>query len=148
MNAADEGYGGDWSRRSGQSEHSKALAVMPRTLEIFDMAGVAESIVEKANRVTWAVVVPHGHTLARIHFSPEETPYHYVAMVPQDVTEKVLAEELRRKGGAVEYQTTFVTAVEKDGCVSATLDRRASAFRSSPRLWLVAMVRIARCGIS
>ena len=26
--------------RAGQSEHSKALAVMPRTLEIFDMAGV------------------------------------------------------------------------------------------------------------
>jgi NADPH-dependent dioxygenase len=112
--------------RSGQSEHSKALAIMPRTLEIFDMAGVAEPIVEKANRVTWAVVVPHGRTLARIRFTPEQTPYPYVAMVPQDVTEKVLAEELRRKGGAVEYETVFVSAVEKDGHVSAILDRKGA----------------------
>jgi 2-polyprenyl-6-methoxyphenol hydroxylase-like FAD-dependent oxidoreductase len=109
---------------SGQSEHSKALAVMPRTLEIFDMAGVAKPIVEKANRVTWAVVVPHGRTAARIHFTPEETPYPYTAMVPQDVTEKVLVEELRRKDGAVEYETVFISAVEKDGHVSATLDHK------------------------
>jgi hypothetical protein len=27
-----------------QSEHSKALAIFPRTMEIFDMAGIAESI--------------------------------------------------------------------------------------------------------
>ncbi len=110
--------------RSGQSEHSKALAVMPRTLEIFDMAGVANPIVERANRVTWAVVVPHGRTLARIRFTPGDTPYPYVAMVPQDVTEKVLAEELRRKGGVVEYDTTLVSAAERDGRVSATLDRK------------------------
>jgi 2-polyprenyl-6-methoxyphenol hydroxylase-like FAD-dependent oxidoreductase len=45
-------------------------------------------------------------------------------MVPQDVTEKLLAEELVRRGGAVEYETSFVTAVERDGRVSATLDRK------------------------
>jgi 2-polyprenyl-6-methoxyphenol hydroxylase-like FAD-dependent oxidoreductase len=45
-------------------------------------------------------------------------------MVPQDVTEKILVQELRRKGGAVEYDTTFVSAVEQDGYVTATLDRR------------------------
>ena len=30
--------------RSSQSEHSKALAIFPRTLEIFDMAGIVGSI--------------------------------------------------------------------------------------------------------
>ena len=29
---------------ASQSEHSKALAIFPRTLEIFDMAGLASSI--------------------------------------------------------------------------------------------------------
>jgi oxygenase len=28
-------------RRAGQSQHSKALAIFPRTLEILDMAGLA-----------------------------------------------------------------------------------------------------------
>jgi 2-polyprenyl-6-methoxyphenol hydroxylase-like FAD-dependent oxidoreductase len=38
--------------RSRQSVHSKALAVMPRTMEIFDMAGVADPFLQCANRVT------------------------------------------------------------------------------------------------
>jgi len=110
--------------RSSQSEHSKALAIFPRTLEIFDMAGVAQTFLEAANRVTWVAVVTHKRQLARIGFTPEGTPYPFVAMVPQDVTEKLLVEELRRKGGAVEYETTFVSAVQNENHVRATLERK------------------------
>jgi hypothetical protein len=45
-----------------------------------------------------------------MRFAPEESPYPFVAMVPQDVTEKLLVEQLRDKGGAVEYETSFVSA--------------------------------------
>lgn len=110
--------------RSGQSEHSKALAIFPRTLEVFDMAGIAAPFLEAANRVTWVAVVAPDRHLARIRFMPKETPYPFVAMVPQDVTEKLLLAELRRKGGAVEYDTTFVSAVRHDGYVSAVLDQK------------------------
>lgn len=110
--------------RSSQSEHSKALAIFPRTLEVFDMAGVVSPFLETANRVTWVAMVAHQRQLARINFTPEETPYPFVAMVPQDVTERLLVEELRRKGGAVEYDTTFLTAVQQDNHVRATLDRK------------------------
>ena len=110
--------------RSGQSEHSKALAIFPRTLEVFDMAGIAAPFLEAANRVTWVAVVSQNRHLARIRFTPAETPYPFVAMVPQDVTESLLFAELRRKGGAVEYDTTFVSAVQHDGYVSAVLDQK------------------------
>lgn len=110
--------------RSSQSEHSKALAIFPRTLEIFDMAGIAAPFLEVANRVTSVAIVTHGRTLANMSFKPEESPYQFVAMVPQDVTEKLLVEELRRKGGAVEYDTTFVSAVDQGDFVSVTLDRK------------------------
>src|SRR5215467_237939 len=110
--------------RASQSEHSKALAVMPRTLEIFDMAGVAAGFLEAANRVTWVALVDTSRTLARMSFTPEESPYQFVAMVPQDVTERLLVEELRRKGGAVEYETTFVSAVQDEEHVGATLERK------------------------
>jgi 2-polyprenyl-6-methoxyphenol hydroxylase-like FAD-dependent oxidoreductase len=110
--------------RSSQSEHSKALAIFPRTLEIFDMAGIAAPFLETANRVMWVAVVAHQRQLARISFTPAQTPYPFVAMVPQDVTERLLAEELRRQGGAVEYDTTFVSALQHDGHVSATLDHK------------------------
>ena len=110
--------------RSTQSEHSKALAIFPRTLEIFDMAGLVGPFLEKANRVTSVAVVSHGRTLAHMHFAPEESPYPFVAMVPQDVTEKLLLEELRRKGGDVEYNTTFVSASEQGDTVNVTLNRQ------------------------
>lgn len=109
---------------SAQSARSKALAIFPRTLEIFDMAGLAGPFLEKANRVTSVAVVTHGRSLAHMRFAPEQSPYPFVAMVPQDVTERILVEELGRRGGAVEYETKFVSAVEEDGGVSVTLDQK------------------------
>ena len=113
--------------RSGQSKHSKALAIFPRTLEIFDMAGLVGPFLEKANRVTSVAVVAHGRNLAHMRFTPEESPYPFVAMLPQDVTERLLVEQLRRRGGAVEYEATFVSASEQGERVSVTLDRKGEA---------------------
>src|SRR4051812_3194356 len=110
--------------RASQSEHSKALAIFPRTLEIFDMAGLVAPFLDMANRVTAVAVAAHGRTLARVPFAPKETPYQFVAMVPQDVTERLLVEELRRKGRAVEYDTSFVSAVQHDDYVGVTLDQK------------------------
>jgi 2-polyprenyl-6-methoxyphenol hydroxylase-like FAD-dependent oxidoreductase len=110
--------------RSSQSEHSKALAIFPRTLEIFDMAGIVTPFLETANRVTRVAVMHHDHRLADINFEPNESPYSFVAMVPQDVTERLLLENLRRKGGQVEYETKFISAEQDDGAVNVTLQHR------------------------
>jgi 2-polyprenyl-6-methoxyphenol hydroxylase-like FAD-dependent oxidoreductase len=115
--------------RSAQSEHSKALAIFPRTLEIFDMAGLVGPFLEKANRVTSVAVVTHGHTLAHMRFTPEESPYRFVAMVPQDVTERLLLEHLLRAGGVVEYETTFVSAIEQGDHVSVVMDRKGEPIK-------------------
>ena len=106
-----------------QSQHSKALAIFPRTLEIFDMANVVGPFLDLANRVTSLAIIAGEHQLGHMAFTPEDTPYSFVAMVPQDVTEKLLVEELQRRGGKVEYETTFVSAVERDGYVAATLEQ-------------------------
>jgi 2-polyprenyl-6-methoxyphenol hydroxylase-like FAD-dependent oxidoreductase len=110
--------------RASQSEHSKALAIFPRTLEIFDMAGLVGPFLGMANRVTSLAVASHGRTLAHMRFAPKETPYPFIAMVPQDVTERLLVEQLGRKGGAVEYETSFVSAVQHHDHVSVTLDQK------------------------
>jgi len=108
--------------KASQSEHSKALAIFPRTMEIFDMAGVVDPFLNAANRVTSVSVITHGHRLAHMHFAPDQSPYSFVSMVPQNVTESLLVEELKRKGGAVEYETRFVGSVAKDDRVIATLE--------------------------
>jgi 2-polyprenyl-6-methoxyphenol hydroxylase-like FAD-dependent oxidoreductase len=110
--------------RAAQSEHSKALAIFPRTLEIFDMAGVVAPFLDVANRVTSVAVMAHGRTLAHMPFAPQETPYAFIAMVPQNVTERLLVEHLRRHGGDIEYETAFVSATQHDDHVHVTLNRK------------------------
>jgi len=113
--------------RSSQSEHSKALAIFPRTLEIFDMAGIVDPFLEKANRVTKVAVMTHDRTLTRMKFEPDETPYPFIAMVPQDVTERLLVEALRRRGGNVEYETKFISAEQDDYGVNVTILHRGES---------------------
>jgi len=109
--------------RSAQSEHSKALAIFPRTCEIFDMAGLATPFAEAANRVTWVAVASHERQLARLQFTPEGTPYSFVGMVPQDVTERLLAEALKQKGGVIEYDTRCTGLARRDDSVSVTVEK-------------------------
>jgi 2-polyprenyl-6-methoxyphenol hydroxylase-like FAD-dependent oxidoreductase len=45
-------------------------------------------------------------------------------MVPQNVTERLLVEELRRKGGDVEYETTFVSSYQQDDSVLVRADHQ------------------------
>lgn len=107
-----------------QSEHSKALAIFPRTLEIFDMAGLIAPFLEAANRVTKVAIMTRERRLAQMQFAPGESPYPFVAMVPQNVTEGLLVRALRRNGGEVEYETKFISAEQRDGTISATLEHK------------------------
>ncbi len=109
---------------SSQSEHSKALAIFPRTLEIFDMAGVVAPFLETANRVTSVAVMTHERTLAHMRFEPEDSPYGFVAMVPQNVTEQLLLRELERKGGTVDYNSEFVSAEQGADAVVVTVQHK------------------------
>jgi NADPH-dependent dioxygenase len=62
--------------RSTQSLHSKALAIFPRTFEIFDMAGIVGPFLDRANRVTSVAIVTPERTLTRMRFAPGDTPTH------------------------------------------------------------------------
>src|ERR1700749_2160933 len=107
-----------------QTEHSKALAIFPRTLEIFDMAGLSGPFLEAANRVTEVAIMNHERRLAQMHFAPEESPYRFVAMVPQNVTERLLADVLLQRGGGIHYETKLVSAEQRDGTIHAILDQK------------------------
>lgn len=108
---------------AAQSEYSKALAIFPRTLEVFDMAGLAAPFLEAANRVTSIRVTTRDRTLAQVPFAPEDTTYPFVAMVPQDATERFLVEGLARRGGMVEYSTRFVAASQDEQRVTVTVEK-------------------------
>ena len=108
--------------RAGQSQYSKALAIMPRTMEAFWAAGVSAPFEAAALRVNGAAVLTKYDVLARIPVVPEHTRFDYIAMVPQDVTERLLCECLVAAGGAVEYDTKLVDLAETADGVSVRLE--------------------------
>lgn len=114
---------------SSLSEHSKALAIFPRTLEIFDMAGLVSPFLETSHRVTSVAVMTRERTLAHMRFEPEDTAYAFVAMVPQNVTERLLVQELEGKDGRVEYNTKFVSAEQCDNAVNVTVEHKGELLK-------------------
>ena len=94
--------------RSSQSEHSKALAIFPRTLEIFDMAGVVAPFLEAANRVTSAAVVTHGRTTRTHAVHAGREPISVRRHGPPGCDGETSGGRIAPQGGAVEYDTTFV----------------------------------------
>ena len=88
------------------------------------MAGIIGPFLEAANRVTSVKMIAHGRTLAHMPFTPEESPYPFIAMVPQNVTEGLLADQLQRKNCTIEYETSFVSAIQHKDFVEVTLDQK------------------------
>lgn len=91
-----------------QSCHSKALAIMPRTLELFDMAGVVAPFVAEANPVRQVSSRYRDRVLGRVPFQGTHTHYPHIAMLPQDRTEALLLAALEAAGGRVEYHSEVV----------------------------------------
>ena len=105
------------------------------------MAGIVAPFLKKANRVTSVAVMAHTRTLARMRFAPDDSPYSFVAMVPQNITEGLLVQELHRKGGSVEYNTTFVSAEQRSDYVGVNLRQTGLTSRTQSFL----RGRLRRC---
>lgn len=84
------------------------------------MAGLVGPLLETVNRVTSVAVVAPGRTLTKMRFAPEKSPCIH-RHGSQDVTERLLVEQPGCKGGAVQYETSFVPSVRHDDYVSVTL---------------------------
>ncbi|MGW8375013.1 FAD-dependent monooxygenase [Streptomyces sp. ODS28] len=104
-----------FEREAGPSEHPKAVAMHPRTLEVL-------TALETGGRRLSDLLVERGRPAPRAHFAalPEmldytglETPYPFLLMVPQTRTERMLAGHLRERGVPVHYGHP-VTGAEQD----------------------------------
>src|ERR1700745_3179463 len=98
------------------------------------MAGIVTPFLEKTNRVTNVSVMVLDRTLAHMKFAPHESPYSFVAMVPQDVTEGLLVEARRCTGGSIGSMPRLNTEANQPG--------------SELQSWLGAMGRTALYAIN
>lgn len=105
----------------GPSTTSKALGVMPRTLEIMQIAGLSERFASAGQACPRVVIATPKRTLASVSFADLESDFPSIAMVPQNTTEAIFTDRLRELGVAVEYDTRLVTFEQRADRVVATL---------------------------
>lgn len=79
----------------GPSTTSKALGVMPRTLEIMAVVGLAERFVSSGQLCPNVEIATQTRALAAVSFAALPSAFPYIAMAPQNETEAILADRLR-----------------------------------------------------
>ncbi|WP_329100471.1 FAD-dependent oxidoreductase [Micromonospora sp. NBC_01699] len=80
---------------------SRAAAVHARTLEVLDGVGVAGPLVRRGIPAARVTLRDGDRTLLTMRFDGLPTPFPYVLLVPQSVTEEVLLDRLTALGGRV-----------------------------------------------
>jgi 2-polyprenyl-6-methoxyphenol hydroxylase-like FAD-dependent oxidoreductase len=100
---------------------SRAAVIHARTLEVLRGIDVTEELVRRGVIVPRFTVRDRDRALLTIDFDGLPTAYPYTLMLPQDVTEEVLASRLERLGGRV-HRRCELARLEQDGDgVSATM---------------------------
>src|SRR4051794_31138834 len=84
-------------------QHSRAILVVPRVLELLRRVGVSERLVQLGREVPGIRYYAGGRLLgaARLDRLPD-TPYPFLLALPQRETEAVLRDRVHELGGSIE----------------------------------------------
>ena len=102
-------------------EHSRALAVNPRTLEILEPSGVTARMLALGKPMRGARFWHRGQVLFELSFAELHHKYPFMLALSQAVTERLLAEAFAGLGGVVERGVELVGCRNEPGHVVADL---------------------------
>ena len=108
-------------RQAEGANTSRAAVIHARTLEALDELQVTGEMVERGVIVPRFTVRDGDRALLTVDFSDLPTPYPYTLMLPQNETELILSDRLRRLGGSVRRPAELVGLRPDDDGVTATL---------------------------
>jgi 2-polyprenyl-6-methoxyphenol hydroxylase-like FAD-dependent oxidoreductase len=108
-------------RLQSPAPYAKAVGIQPRTLELWDAAGLVRRALDAATTLRGMIVYLNGEQAMRLDLElPEEVPYRFTAL-PQYEAERVLGESLAALGTHVTRGTEFVRFAQDDAGVTSTL---------------------------
>jgi 2-polyprenyl-6-methoxyphenol hydroxylase-like FAD-dependent oxidoreductase len=88
-------------RNDGIQPGTKAAAVQPATLEYLDRLGVADGLIAAGLKGHGFRLRDGQRTLLRIPYDGLDTPFPYLLLISQQVTEEHLVHHLTEKGGSI-----------------------------------------------
>ena len=106
------------ARRATQS---RAIAIHPRTVETFELMGLADAFLAAGQRIAGVNTYGDSGRIVQVAFGSLDTRYRFVLGVPQDETERILEEDIGRLGLAVERNTELVSLAQHGSGLQAQL---------------------------
>lgn len=111
---------------SGPFEGSRGKGVQPRTLEIFDLIGVADAMVTSSTlypflKLHFGPVSKRLSPLGTHHAATLDRPYPNMLMIPQWRTNEILQARFAELGGRIEYDSALTGISQSQQGVSAEL---------------------------
>jgi 2-polyprenyl-6-methoxyphenol hydroxylase-like FAD-dependent oxidoreductase len=100
---------------------TRALGIHARTLEVFDMMGLAERFAGHGQVVRRFHMYADGKTLVRLELARNGSRFGFMLDVPQDVTETILRQRVSELGGSIEQRTELSRLRVDLGGVTATV---------------------------
>jgi 2-polyprenyl-6-methoxyphenol hydroxylase-like FAD-dependent oxidoreductase len=122
-------------KKTGPSAHSKALAIFPRTLEVFEAMGVTGSVLEQGQHLYGGYIYQHERPVLELSFDTLPSPYAFVISLPQSQTERILLERLQALGGQVEWETELLGLEAGSGVISARMRRANGQAETAQFTW-------------
>ncbi len=104
-----------------RSDKSKALGIHSRTLELLEMMGAVDSFLAVGNKVHATNICNGTTTLVHLCFDEMEARYPYALMVPQNESERLLAEHLEKLSVQIERQLELTNFTQDANGVTATI---------------------------
>jgi 2-polyprenyl-6-methoxyphenol hydroxylase-like FAD-dependent oxidoreductase len=111
-------------RRTSPAEHSRALAVLPRTMEIMDQLGLTSEFIAPGHQAKGICFYGRDRREA-FRSSMKELPseFPFFLLLPQTETENILVNHARKAGVEIERGLGFVSMVQKGQRVLVALER-------------------------
>jgi 2-polyprenyl-6-methoxyphenol hydroxylase-like FAD-dependent oxidoreductase len=124
-------------KAAARSQTSKALAIFPRTLEVFETMGVAERILQGGLRLRGICIHNRHEQIAKIEMATIASPYPFVLSLPQSETERILIEQLESLGVSVERARELTGLTQTDTAVHAVIRDESGREETIETPWLL-----------
>jgi len=108
-------------RRDGAVLQSQALAMHPRSLELFDARGIAERLIARGGPIRRMHMYVDGKRLVTMNFRHNGSWFGYGLSIPQRETELVLRDQIAELDGRVEGRTELLDFEQDEDRVSARI---------------------------
>ena len=125
-------------KSAARTDKSKAVVIWPRTLELLDIQGIAQTFVDAGVPARGARILGEGRELVHAHFDLARSPFPFALLIPQSETEALLEQALAAAGVQVERQVELLSFADDGQQVSATLRHADCREESTAAAWLAA----------